>query len=81
MKDEDLRDLFAGLAMQGILHTASLGYNSSRVAELSYELAEAMIRVKYAEDEPEPEEGITAIKPKRRRSTNVSTPDDDTRRN
>lgn len=79
MKDEDLRDLFAGLAMQGILHTASIGYNSNRVAELSYELADAMIKAKYAEYEPE--EGITAIKPKRKRSADVSTPDDDTRRN
>lgn len=66
MNDDDLRDLFAGLAMQGILHTASVGYNSARVAELSYELADAMIEAKYAEPEVEPEEGITAIKPKRK---------------
>jgi hypothetical protein len=69
MKDEDLRDLFAGLAMQGILHTASVGYNSARVAELSYELADAMIEAKYYEEPEEPEEpqaGITAIKRKRK---------------
>ena len=66
MNDEDLRDLFAGLAMQGILHTASVGYNSARVAELSYELADAMIGARYAEPEVEPEEGITSIKPKRK---------------
>lgn len=66
MNDDDLRDLFAGLAMQGILHTASRGYNSARVAELSYELADAMIEARYAEPEVEPEEGITAIKPKRK---------------
>jgi hypothetical protein len=63
MNDDDLRDLFAGLAMQGILHTASVGYNSARVAELSYELANAMIEAKYYE---EPEVGITAIKTKRK---------------
>lgn len=66
MNDDDLRDLFAGLAMQGILTTTSVGYNSNRIAELSYELADAMIEAKYAVPEVEPEEGITAIKPKRK---------------
>jgi len=69
MKDDDLRDLFAGLAMQGILHIASFGYNSANVARASYEMADAMIEAKYYEEpeEPEePEEGITAIKPKRK---------------
>lgn len=65
MNDDDLRDLFAGLAMQGILHTASDGYNSARVAEMSYELADAMIEAKYAEEEPI-ETGITAVKRKRK---------------
>ena len=83
MKDEDLRDLFAGLALQGILHTASFGYNSARVAEMSYELADAMIKAKYTEpeSETETEEGITAIKPKRKRSVDVPTPNDTTRHN
>jgi hypothetical protein len=69
MKDEDLRDLFAGLAMQGILHIASFGYNSASVARASYELADAMIEAKYDEEPEEPEEpqaGITAIKRKRK---------------
>jgi len=65
MGDDDLRDLFAGLAMQGILHTASLGYNSNRVAEMSYELADAMIEAKYAKNEPI-EAGITTVKRKRK---------------
>ena len=64
MNDDDLRDLFAGLAMQGILHIASFGYNSANVARASYEMADAMIEARYAE--PETEEGITAIKPKRK---------------
>jgi hypothetical protein len=66
MNDEDLRDLFAGLAMQGILHIASFGYNSANVARASYEMADAMIEAKYYEEPEEPEEGITAIKPKRK---------------
>jgi hypothetical protein len=66
MNDDDLRDLFAGLAMQGILHTASVGYNSARVAELSYELADAMIEAKYEEEPEEPQAGITALKRKRK---------------
>jgi hypothetical protein len=65
MKDEDLRDLFAGLAMQGILHIASFGYNSANVARASYEMADAMIEAKYDEEPEEPEVGITAIKRKR----------------
>lgn len=66
MNDEDLRDLFAGLAMQGILHIASFGYNSANVARASYEMADAMIEAKYYQ---ESEEGITAIKPKRKKPT------------
>jgi hypothetical protein len=66
MNDEDLRDLFAGLAMQGILHIASFGYNSASVARASYELADAMIEAKYYEEPEEPEVGITAIKTKRK---------------
>lgn len=71
MNDEDLRDLFAGLAMQGILSKASSGYNRNRVAKMSYELAEAMIEAKYAEPEAE-EVGIASIKPKRKRGNDVS---------
>ena len=74
MKDEDLRDLFAGLAMQGFV---SRGVNMeviSKTATNAYALADAMIEAKYAN--PEPEEGITAIKPKRKRSVNVSSTTD-----
>ena len=77
MNDEDLRDLFAGLAMQGLLadEGGSLLTNNGEkyVAEYCYILADAMIEAKYAEPVPvpEPEMGITAIKPKRKRSVNV----------
>jgi len=70
MNDEDLRDLFAGLALMGF---ASRGIHMdviNRTAANAYALADAMIEAKYAE--PEVEEGITAIKPKRKRSVNVS---------
>jgi hypothetical protein len=64
MKDEDLTDLFAGLAMMGMLAAGR-----KNVHYEAYRIADAMIEAKYAN--PEPEEGITAIKPKRKRSVNV----------
>jgi hypothetical protein len=74
MNDEDLRDLFAGLALQGLLAEKGdslLTSNGEKyVSEYCYILADAMIEAKYAEPKPIPEEGITAIKPKRKpRST------------
>ena len=68
MNDEDLRDLFAGLYMQG--YTARISSSYANTAREAYLMADAMIEAKYAE--PEVEEGITAIKPKRKRSVNVS---------
>jgi hypothetical protein len=71
--DEDLRDLFAGLAMQGLIQHFDFDrfkQDPQRVARWAYDAADAMIEAKYAEPEPIPEEGITAIKPKRKpRST------------
>lgn len=74
MKDDDLTDLFAGLAMMGML--AAGRRNVEREA---YRIADAMVDAKYAS--PEPEEGITAIKPKRKRSVNVPASNDATRHN
>jgi hypothetical protein len=69
MNDEDLRDLFAGLAMMGLLASAR-GIPIEVCTEGAYKFADAMIEAKYAEPEPVSEEGITAIKPKRKpRST------------
>lgn len=68
MNDEDLRDLFAGMALQGLLAEKGgslLASNGEKyVSEYCYILADAMIEAKYAELEPEM--GITAIKPKRK---------------
>jgi hypothetical protein len=68
MKDEDLRDLFAGLAMQGLIHHFDFERfkeDPRLLASWAYDAADAMIEAKY-EEEPEPEEvGIAAVKRKR----------------
>jgi len=67
MNDEDLRDLFAGLALNGMV---GLGItHPDQAAKFCYTMADAMIEAKYAYNEPEM--GITAIKPKRKRSANL----------
>jgi hypothetical protein len=66
MNDEDLRDLFAGLALMGLTSRGVINNSEPRVAKWCYVLADAMIEAKYTEEEPEPEMGITAIKPKRK---------------
>jgi hypothetical protein len=70
MNDEDLRDLFAGLALQGFSSRGVIEGSEPRVATWCYRMADAMLDAKYADDEPEPvpepEMGITAIKPKRK---------------
>jgi hypothetical protein len=66
MNDEDLRDLFAGLAMQGILAGGGSNLIARETAANCYALADAMLDAKYAESAPEPEMGITAIKRKRK---------------
>lgn len=52
MEDEDLRDLFAGMALQGLLaeEGSSLLTNNGEkyVSEYCYILADAMIEAKYA---------------------------------
>jgi hypothetical protein len=66
MNDDDLRDLFAGMALQGLVSRGVMEGSEPRVATWCYVLADAMIEARYAEPEVEPEEGITAIKPKRK---------------
>lgn len=61
MNDEDLRDLFAFGAMLG--QVIRKGYAEPSRA---YEIADAMVEEKYVVPEVEPEEGIVAIKPKRK---------------
>jgi hypothetical protein len=61
MNDEDLRDLFAAFAMLGqIVKGVTLD------PYIAYDVADSMIEAKYYEVPEEPEEGITAIKPKRK---------------
>jgi hypothetical protein len=60
MNDEDLRDLFAGMAM---ISRAWVPSNMQDHAKNCYALADAMLEAKYANDEPE--EGIGAIKTKK----------------
>lgn len=62
MDDEDLRDLFAAMALQGLTSRGVVEGSEPRVATWCYVLADEMIKAKYAEKEPEV--GITAIKRK-----------------
>ena len=65
MNDEDLRDLFAGLALMGMSKDIE---DERRAAKWCYEMADAMIEARYAEEPEEPEEpevGIAAVKRKR----------------
>ena len=57
MNDEDLRDLFAGLALMGIVNRASTEPQFELVAKNAYIMADAMIEAKYAK----PEEGIASV--------------------
>ena len=62
MNDEDLCDLFAGLALMGLSSRGVHENSEPQVAAWCYKIADAMIKAKYAEEEPEV--GITAIKRK-----------------
>jgi hypothetical protein len=69
MKDEDLRDLFAGLAMQGLIRHFDFERfkeDPRLLASWAYDAADAMIEAKYYEEPEKPEVGITAIKTKRK---------------
>ena len=61
MNDDDLRDLFAFGAMVGQIMRSGFAEPPK-----AYEVADAMIEAKYYKEPEEPEEGITAIKPKRK---------------
>ena len=61
MNDEDLRDLFAGMALQGLLSRGDV-FPIADYAEASYNYADAMIEAKYAV----PEVGIAAVKKPRK---------------
>lgn len=65
MNDEDLTDLFAGMAMQGML-AARCDERDHEIARLSYNLAQAMVEEKRVRKttQTEPDVGIAAIKRK-----------------
>jgi hypothetical protein len=60
MNDEDLRDFFAAFAMIAQAWTPS---NLDDYAENCYEIADALIRAKYAT----PDAGIASVTPKPRK--------------
>jgi hypothetical protein len=66
MNDQDLRDCFAMFALNGLLTEATGDYNDQAIAELSYTLADAMLKAR----KPKEEAGIVAVKrsPTKRRS-------------
>jgi hypothetical protein len=67
MNDNDLRDCFAMFAMMGVIARGGLHPElmpEECIARRSYELADAMLKARNAE--PEVEEGIVAVKPKRK---------------
>ncbi len=47
----ELRDHFAGMAMQGILTTLSKTVNSDSVAQMAYNMADAMLKEREKRDE------------------------------
>ena len=67
MNDQDLRDCFAMFAMMGVIVRGGLHPElmpEECIARRSYELADAMVKARNPE--PEVEEGIVAVKPKRK---------------
>jgi hypothetical protein len=68
MNDDDLRDLFAGLALNGMV---GLGItHPDQAAKFCYTMADAMIEAKYAAKEL-PDEGIAGVVKKSRKSKSV----------
>jgi len=64
--DDDLRDLFAMFAMNGIVSMGINGGIVDKVAENAYIMADAMMEARIKE-ESYAEKGITAIKKRRPR--------------
>ena len=58
MNENDLRDCFAMFALNGLLTEAMGDYNNQAIAELSYTLADAMLKAR----KPKEESGIVAVK-------------------
>ena len=58
MNDQDLRDCFAMFALNGLLTEARDDWNDQAIAELSYSLADAMLKAR----KPREEVGIKTVK-------------------
>ena len=71
MNDEDLRDLFAGMALQGLSSRGVHEGGEQRVAAWCYSLADAMIEAKYAV--PTEEAGIAAVVTRSRKRNATTT--------
>ena len=68
MNENDLRDCFAMFAMNGLIHHYDFDrfkQDPARVAEYAYDMADKMLEARKPK-EPEIEEGIVAVKPKRK---------------
>jgi len=68
MNEDDLRDCFAMFAMSGLIRHFDFDQfkqDPARVADWSYLMADAMLEARIIK-EPEVEQGIVAVKPKRR---------------
>jgi hypothetical protein len=64
--DDDLRDLFAMFALNGLLNEATNDFNDQAIAELAYSLADAMMKARKSSNEV----GIVSIKRKYERKVN-----------
>jgi hypothetical protein len=67
MNEKDLRDCFAMFAMMGFVNNGAKldrDVSDEKIAGWSYKMADEMLKARSKE--PEVEEGIVAVKPKRR---------------
>ena len=64
MNEKDLRDCFAMFGMVGLVMAYKDNHPEATLAERAYTIADAMLEARKAE--PEVEEGIVAVKPRKR---------------
>jgi len=67
MNEQDLRDCFAMFAMMGFVNNGAKldrDISDEKIAGWSYKMADEMLKARNAE--PEVEEGIVAVKPRKR---------------
>ena len=64
MNENDLRDCFAMFGMVGLVMAYKDNHPEATLAERAYTIADAMLKART--HEPEVEEGIVAVKPRKR---------------